>query len=169
MSWYHRPLLGALCAASLAAAPAAVAQQLYKYTTPDGRVVYTDRPPADAQNAEKITRSRMSNVQSGTPSAAAGNKETATSTGPKSAAEQEQAFRQRRMEADEKARKDEKLADQKRQRDEACASQRRQLAGMQSNTRVARISESGERVFLEDNELQQELNQLQQSINKNCN
>jgi len=45
------PLAG-LLAAALLVAPAS-AQTLYKSITPDGRVVYSDKPPADAVKTEK--------------------------------------------------------------------------------------------------------------------
>jgi len=45
------PLAG-LLAAALLVAPAP-AQTLYKSITPDGRVVYSDKPPADAVKTEK--------------------------------------------------------------------------------------------------------------------
>lgn len=46
---------GALFAlAMLAASPAADAETLYKTIGPDGRVEYTDRPPADARQAKAL-------------------------------------------------------------------------------------------------------------------
>ena len=53
--------LPALAVVALLVAPAG-AQQLYKYVGPDGRVQYTDRPPAGVQNVEKVTGSRVSTV-----------------------------------------------------------------------------------------------------------
>ncbi len=158
--------LAALCAVSLLALPAA-AQQLYKYVGPDGRVQYTDRPPTDGQKAEKVTSSHLSSVPSGASATAAPGTEQGSA--PKSTAEQEQAFRQRRMEAEEKARKEEKLAEEKRARTEACGNMRRDLAGMQAGGRIARANENGERVFLDDGQVQQEIAHIQQSIGTNCN
>jgi hypothetical protein len=158
--------LPALAVVALLAAPAG-AQQLYKYTGPDGRVQYTDRPPAGVQNVEKVTGARVSTVGPAG-SAAAGSREGAKSEGPKTAADQEQAFRQRRAEAEEKAKKDEKLAQQKRASDEQCNALRRELAAMQSGQRIARLDEKGERVFLEDAQIQQDAARLQRDIAANC-
>ncbi len=48
------PALGAMgCALLLAAAAGASAQNLFRIVTPDGRVTYSDRPPADA--AARVT------------------------------------------------------------------------------------------------------------------
>jgi hypothetical protein len=155
----------ALAAAGLVAAPS-VAQQLYKYTGPDGKVYYSDRPPADGGKAEKIT-GRPSTV-SPSASAAAAASDAAKSGAPKSLAEQDQDFRKRRLEAQEKANKDSKLAEEKRGQDASCAAARRQLSGLQSGARVARINEQGEREFLEDNGIQQETQRLQREIDAGC-
>ena len=154
-----------LAAAGLVAAPS-VAQQLYKYTGPDGKVQYSDRPPPDGAKAEKIT-GRPSNVSPST-SAAAASTDAAKSNVPKSPAEQEQEFRKRRLEAQEKASKDSKLAEEKSARDASCAALRTQLSGVQSGARIARINEQGEREFLEDNGIQQETQRLQREIDAGC-
>jgi hypothetical protein len=156
----------ALAAAALVAAPAA-AQQLYKYVGPDGKVQYSDRPPADGQKAEKVTGGRAGTATPGAPAAAAGG-DAAKSSAPKSLAERDQDFRKRRLESQEKAAKDAQLAEQKRAQDESCASARRQLAGLQSGARVARLNEQGERVFLEDDGIQQEIQRLQGDIARAC-
>jgi hypothetical protein len=154
-----------LGAAALAVLPAA-AQQLYKYVGPDGKVQYSDRPPPAGQKAEKITTSRISSV--GSAGAAAASGDAAKSSAPKTAAEQEQAFRQRKMEADEKARKGEKVAQEQQQQAEACANARRDLAGVQSGARVARLNEAGERIFLDDAGVQGEIARLQRDVAANC-
>jgi Skp family chaperone for outer membrane proteins len=156
--------LPALAVAALLAAPTG-AQQLYKYVGPDGRVQYTDRPPAGGQKVEKVTGSRVSTVGS---NAAATTEGAAKSGAPKTAAEQEQAFRQRRAEAEEKAKKGEKLAQENRAKEEQCDAMRRQLAGMQAGGRIARPNEQGERVFLEDDQIQAEIARLQREIGANC-
>jgi hypothetical protein len=159
-------ILLALAAAGLVAVPVA-AQQLYKYTGPDGRVQYSDRPPADGRKAEKVTSSRVSTISPGSAAASSGG-EAAKSTGPKTAAEQEQDFRKRRMEAEEKSRKDEKLAEEKRLNDQNCTALRSQLSGVQSGARVARLTETGERVFLDDDGMRQEAQRLQREIAQTC-
>jgi hypothetical protein len=155
-----------LGAALFAAVPAAA--QLYKYVGPDGKIQYSDRLPPDGRKAEKVTSSRISSVGPGGAPAAATSGEAATSSAPKTAAEQEQAFRQRRIDADEKARKDEKLAQEQRQKAESCAGARRELAGLQSGARVARLNEQGERVYLDDAGIQGEISRIQREISVGC-
>jgi Skp family chaperone for outer membrane proteins len=158
--------LPVLAVAALLAAPAS-AQQLYKYVGPDGRVQYTDRPPGGGQKVEKVTGSRVSTV--GSSAAPASTAEGAAKSGaPKTSAEQEQAFRQRRAEAEEKAKKEEKLAQESRGKQEQCDAMRRQLAGMQAGGRIVRPNEQGERVFLEDDQIQSEIARLQRELAANC-
>jgi Domain of unknown function (DUF4124) len=158
-----------LGAAAIAALPAA-AQQLYKYVGPDGKVQYSDRPPPDGRKAEKVTSSRLSSVP-GAPVAAANTdaaKSDAAKSAPKTPAEQDQAFRQRRLEQEEKAKKDEKAAQEQQAKAESCANARRELAGMQSGARVARLNEKGERVFLDDAGIQGEISRMERDIAAGC-
>lgn len=154
--------LFALAAASLLTAPA-TPQQLYKYIGPDGKVQYSDRPPADGRKADTVAGSRAGSVSSGAAPAAAGS-DAAKAGAPKSLADQEQAFRKRRLDGEENARKAEKLAEEQRARSEACGAMRRELAAVQSGARVARNNEAGERVFLEDTGIQQEAARLQRDM-----
>jgi hypothetical protein len=160
-------LVLALGAATLAALPAA-AQQLYKYVGPDGKVQYSDRPPPGGQKAEKVTGSRLSSVGSGAAATGAAASDAPKSSVPKTAAEQEQAYRQRKTEAEEKARKSEKVAQDQQQQAEACTYARRDLAGVQSGQRVARLNEAGERIFLDDAGVQNEISRLQRDVAANC-
>jgi hypothetical protein len=50
--WYRIATPGALIAAVLLALPAP-AQTLYRSVTPDGRVIYSDKPPPDAVKTEE--------------------------------------------------------------------------------------------------------------------
>src|SRR5262245_43751227 len=160
-----------LLGATLIAALPAAAQQLYKYTGPDGKVQYSDRPPPDGRKAEKVTSSRLGSVPSAPVAAAntdAAKSDSAKASAPKTPAEQDQAFRQRRLEQDEKARKDEKLAQEQQAKAESCAAARRELAGMQNGARVGRINEKGERIFLDDNQVQGEIARMEREIATGC-
>ena len=163
------PLALLLAAATFAALPVG-AQQLYKYVGPDGKVQYSDRPPPDGRKAEKVTSSRLSSVGAAPAGsgAAAASGDAAKASAPKTPAEQEQAFRQRRVEADEKAKKDEKLALDQQQKAESCAAARRELSGLQSGQRVARLNENGERIYLDDAGVQNEAARIQREIASGC-
>jgi hypothetical protein len=152
-----RTALATGLALALAAAGPALAQQLYKQVGPDGKVTYSDRPATAGQKAEKISNSRVSSVGSG-----------AAASGAKTPADQEQAFQQRRAEADEKAKKDAKLAQETKAREQQCATLRREIAGMQTGGRIARVNANGEREFLDDGQVQQEVARMQGEVAANC-
>jgi hypothetical protein len=162
-----RPLvrcLPALAVVALLAAPAG-AQQLYKYVGPDGRIQYTDRPPPGAQNVEKVTSSRVSTVG---PSSAPAGGEAAKAGVPKTAADREQDFRQRRADSEDKAKKAEKVAEESKAQAQQCAALRHELATMQSGQRIARMDDKGERYYVEDTQIQQDTARLQRDIATNC-
>lgn len=161
-------ILVALAAASLLAAPGA-AQQLYKYVGPDGRVQYSDRPPPDGQKAEKVAGARVGTVSSGAAAGAdAAKADAAKASAPRSAAEMEQDFRKRKLESEDKVRKDENVAEAKRVQDENCANARRQVAGLQAGGRATILNEQGERIFLEDDAVRQQIERLQRDIAAAC-
>lgn len=156
----------ALAVVALLAASAS-AQQLYKYVGPDGRVQYTDRPPGSGQKVEKVTGSRVSTV--GSNASVAGTTEgAAKASAPKTPADQEQAFRQRRAESAEKAAKAEKVAQETRANQERCDALRRQLAGMQAGGRMVRPNAQGEREYMSDEDVQGAMARTQREIADNC-
>ncbi len=127
---------------------ASVIAQPYRWVDANGRVQYSDHPPGGTTNA-KTVKSKISTV-TGTP----GSSESASGkNAPLTPAEQEQAFRKRRVEEQEKAQKlakDEEAAKEKR---ETCQIARRSLAGMDATGRVMRTNDAGEREFLTDAEV----------------
>jgi hypothetical protein len=148
-------LIVALCLATSATA------QTFRWVDKDGRVQYSDRPPAGAK-AEPVQQRMSAVTGTGTPAAGA------NASAPRSIAEQEQAFRKRqqaREEADAKQAKSEAVA---KQRADTCASARGRLAGLEAGGRQARFNEKGERVFLDDSQIEQERAKLRTDINTNC-
>ena len=90
----------ALCLALPASA------QMYKWVDANGKVQYSDKPPPSNIKAEKL---RAPVRAAGAPAASEGKgaaQKDAAKTGPKTAAEQDQAFRKRQMDA-AKAQEDE--------------------------------------------------------------
>ena len=140
-----------LSALALSAALPAHAQ-MYKWVDSAGRVQYSDNPPAGV-NAEPV-KSRVSSVQSATPSQ------------PESAADKEQAFRKRQAEAEGAAKKQDQRQQESR---EACTSARSRLAGLEAGGRQVRFDPSGERHYLDDQQIAQEKTQAQQDAAKYCN
>ncbi|MFM9884559.1 MAG: DUF4124 domain-containing protein [Burkholderiales bacterium] len=137
-----------LSTSAIALLSASAIAQPYRWVDANGRVQYSDHPPAETTNA-KTVKSKISTV-TGTP----GSSESASGkSAPLTPAEQERAFRKRKVEAQEKAEKlakDEEAAKDKR---EACQSAQRSLAGMDATGRVTRTNDAGEREFLNDAEI----------------
>jgi hypothetical protein len=155
-----RALRHALFAALLVALPAGA--QLYKWTDANGRVQYSDKPPPAGRPAERLTNSAISTVTSPASGGAQG------APGQKSPAELEQEFRKRRADQAEAEKKAQAQADEKRSLQAACQQSQRQLTALQSGQRMATVDDQGERRFLEDGEIQQQIQRTQADIQKYC-
>jgi hypothetical protein len=151
---------------AIVALPAAAQQ--YKWKDANGRTQYGDIPPPGVQ-AERLSRSNVGSVSGGlsTAPSAAGDAAKPAS-GPKTAAEQEQEFRKRRMEAEEKQKKDEKLAQDTRLKQENCTRAKQQLASLESGVRQMRINEKGEREFLEDSQVEAQKADARRAVSEWC-
>lgn len=149
--------------AAILAAPAAAQQ--YKWKDANGRTQYGDIPPAGV-HAERLTRSNVGTVSGGAPS---GSGDTAKpAAGPKTAAEMEQDYRKRRMEAEEKQKKDDKLAQDSRIRQENCQRAKEQLASLESGMRQMRVNAQGEREFLDDKEVEARKADARRAVSEWC-
>ncbi len=151
----------ALCVALPASA------QMYKWVDSNGKVQYSDKPPPSNIKTEKLrapppAAPAAGEAKSGTP------KDTAKA-GPKTAAEQEQAFRKRQLEA-AKARDEEgQKQAEARDRAENCKRAKAALANLQIGGRQMRIDEKGERAFLDDQQIAQETARARQEAASACN
>ena len=138
-----------VAALALAVVPLASAA-LYKYVDKNGKTVYTDQPPADA-DAKRITG----------PSAPA--------AAPKSYVEKDKEVekgREKARETEKKAAEKEKQANAKK---EACDNAHQRLAVYTEGGRVMRQNkETGEREFLNDDEIEAERVKAQKDVNEAC-
>ncbi len=151
----------ALCVALPATA------QMYKWVDTDGKVKYSDTPPPSNVKTEKLR------IPAGAPAPAAAAAKDAASkdaskAGPLSTAEQEQAFRKRQQEAakgqEKQAQKDKQAADQA----ENCRRAKAALANLELGGRQSRVSENGERVFLDEQQIAQATAQARQEAAAAC-
>jgi len=140
--------------ATLALVATSAAAATYKWTDANGRVVYSDQPPAGNVKYETI---------GGAPPPA--NPEAA-----KELATKDAEFRKRQQEQAESAAKSEKAsADAVRQRN-FCQQVRNQLAGMtQTNVALYRLDDKGQRVMLTDADRKAEIDKLVRTAREqNC-
>lgn len=141
--------LGALALALVAPAHA----DLYKWTDAQGKVHYTDQPPA--ANAQVIK---------GT---AAGQAET-TSQAQQTLDAKDQAYQKRRKEAEEARAKAEKEAEQARIQRENCAKARSNLSTLQNSTRTYTTNTAGQRTYMDDAARANALANSQKAVSEFC-
>jgi hypothetical protein len=112
--------------------------QLYKYVDKNGKTVYTDQPPPDADpKAMRI------------PSSATG---AAPAPG-KSAVAQDKELQKGRDKAKENEKKAEETASRARQQEELCANATMAYQQYSQGGRMTKLDEKGEKIFLGDAEI----------------
>jgi hypothetical protein len=149
--------------------------QMYKWVDSNGKVQYSDKPPPSNVKTEKLRESTPAPAPApATSTSAAGDgkggaKQDTAKSGPKTVAEQEQAFRKRQLDA-AKAREEagQKQAES-RDKTENCTRAKAAVASLQMGGRQVRIDEKGERVFLDDQQIAQELARAKQDAASACN
>lgn len=153
----------ALCVALPASA------QMYKWVDSNGKVQYSDKPPPSNIKTERLRAPARAASTPAAGEAKGGTQKDAAKTGPKTAAEQEQAFRKRQAEEakaqEEQARKETEARD----RAENCRRAKAALANLELGGRQTRIDEKGERVFLTDQQIAQATAQARQETAAACN
>jgi hypothetical protein len=135
--------------------------QMYKWVDKDGKVRYGDVPPPG------VKATPMKGMQSAPTSAAAPASKDAKK-GPLSPAEQEQEYRKRQQEDKKASEKAEKEKQAEAGKNEACERSKEYLRTLQSGQRIARLNPSGERYYLDDDQVAQEIAKAQQSIQQAC-
>lgn len=141
--------------------------QMYKWVDSNGGVHYSDKPPPSNVKTEEL-RPPAQAAGASAASAEGGAKKDAAKSGPKSLAEQEQAFEKRQ--ADEaKAQKEQATKDaEAHDKAENCKRAKAALANLELGGRQTRIDAKGERVFLTDEEITQATSQAQQEAAEAC-
>ena len=150
----------------LAFAASAAQAQIKCWTDANGKRACGDAPPAGA----KVTTIKA--PAAAEPKAAEDNAKDAKDgkkKGPMTPAEREQDFRKRQSEAQKAAAKsaeERKDADAKR---ENCDRAKESARTLEAGGRIARTDAKGERFFLDDAQIAQELAQARQSVQQWCN
>ena len=148
-----------ICLALLLAAGTASAQ-MYRWVDKDGKVRYGDTPPPGA----KTTSIKAPQSGSAAPAAAAKD----AKKGPLTAAEQEQEYRKRQQETEKAAKKTEQEKQAQSSKSEGCERSQEYLRTLQSGQRIARTNPTGERYYMNDDQVAQEVAKTQQSIAQGC-
>ncbi|QDF96774.1 hypothetical protein CJ010_09655 [Azoarcus sp. DD4] len=156
-----------------------VGAEIYSWRDKDGKIHYSDQAPPSGD--VKVLRGGVQRPSSRNAAPAEGATEgaaqeqgqtqakpAATETKPKTAADQEQAFRQRRAEAAEAQAKADKENKNSAERERNCQEARNQLAALQSGQRMARFGEGGERVVMDDAMRSEETARTQRLVDDLC-
>jgi len=141
-----------LLTCALAVATPASAQ-LYKYVDKNGKTVYTDQPPPEADpKAMKIS-----------PSA------TGSSPAPgKTFVQQDKDLQKGRDKAKEGDKKAEETAARARQQEELCASATMAYNQYSQGGRITKLDEKGEKIFLGDAEIDAARERAKQKMDEVC-
>jgi hypothetical protein len=140
---------------------ASAAQAQIKCWNQDGKRVCGDTPPPGA----KVTTMRGAASGPAEPAPAAKD----AKKGPLTPAEREQEYRKRQAESQKAADKqaaESKTAETKRYN---CAQAREALTTYESGQRIMRVRPDGERYFLDDAQIAQELAKTRQIVKDDCN
>ncbi len=147
--------------AMLLAASSATAQ-MYKWVDKDGKVRYGDTPPPGSKT------SSVKAPQSGSAAPAPASGASDAKKGPLTSAEQEQEYRKRRQDAEKAGKKSEQEQQAKSEKGEGCERTREYLRSLESGQRIARTNPSGERYYMDENQVAQEVAKARQAVQQAC-
>ncbi len=148
--------------------------QMYKWVDSNGKGQYSDKPPPGNVKAEKLRApppapsAPATGAKAGEAKAGTQKDKDAAKAGPRTPAEQEQAFRKRQLEASKAQEADEKKQAQARDKEEHCRRATAAVTALQLGGRQQRIDAKGERVFLDEQQIAQELAKAQQEAAAAC-
>ncbi len=138
--------------------------QGYKWVDKDGKTRYGDAPPPGVKAT--TLKGPSSSASAASPAAAA--KDGDAKKGPMSSAEKEQEYRKRQQ----ASRKDQEKAEQERQakadKAEDCARVREYLRTLESGQRIARTDAAGERYYMDEGQVAQEVTKAKQTSKLVC-
>jgi hypothetical protein len=155
-------LLAVIAGGWLVAVPALA--QTYKWTDAEGKIHYSDQPPPANAKDPVTVRPR----KPATPGAPVASEKQLPAARQKTYVEQEADFRKRRVEAAEREAAEKKKADDAAQKKQNCEQARSQLQNLQSGGRITRTNSQGEREYLSDAQVAQEIERAKKSVDSWC-
>jgi Domain of unknown function (DUF4124) len=154
----------ALFASAMLAAAAAQAQ-VYKCLNADGGIVYRQDPCPPSMKRETMSKPVI--APDATPPADAAGK--AAKGGPKTPAEQEQAFRKRQQDAAKAAKDTEQKTAQTQAKEANCTAARQRLTQFEIGGRLAQIDDKGERYYMDDAQIESSKTRARADVAQFCN
>lgn len=152
------------------ASPALLAGKIYKWVDADGNINYSAEPPPS--NSQEITvRTAPASAPATAPAAPGASTDAATDAAKpvdrKDA--RNKLLESMAKDREDKAKAEEKAAKDLAQRQENCSRARKNLASLKMGGPRFTVSESGERKYLNDEEIVQQTQQAEKDIAAWCN
>ena len=142
--------------------------QMYKWKDANGKWQYSDTPPPGNLKTEKVRGATAAPVAPAASDEKQGVAKDAVKPGPKTIAEQEQAFRKRQLDAAKASEANEKKLAEALVLEENCKRNRQALAGLEAGGRQTRTDEKGERVNLDEAQIAAEAARARQAVASTC-
>ena len=155
-----------LAVASLVASSAQA--QVHKCVDAAGKIIYTQDPCPANTKPGSISRSVIQ-TPAAAPADSAAKGDAAKSAAPKTAAEQEQAFRKRQQDQAKAAKESEQKSAEAQRKAENCRNARERLTQYEIGGRQSRINAQGERYYLDDSQIDQEKARARADVAQSCN
>lgn len=128
--------------------------QIYSWRDAEGKVHYSDVPPAESVNVRKI-------APSGTVSGDTGSAR-------RDLAQKEMEFKKRQLDAAEAGAKAERDKADAEDKEKNCSQAKSYLRALESGERISRSNEKGERIFLDDQSRSEEVIATRRAIDSWC-
>jgi len=141
--------------------------QVHKCVDAAGKVIYTQDPCPANTKPGSISRSVIQSPAAA-PADSAAKGEAAKSSAPKTAAEQEQAFRKRQQDQAKAAKESDQKSAEVQRKEENCRNARERLAQYDIGGRMTRINPQGERYYLEDAQIEQDKARARTDVAQSC-
>jgi Domain of unknown function (DUF4124) len=151
----------ALFASAMLAAASAQAQ-VYKCLNADGGTVYRQDPCPPSMKPETMAKPSITPAPAAAPSDAAKG-------APKTAADQEQAFRKRQQDAAKAAKDTEQKTAQAQAREANCTAAKQRLTQFEIGGRLAQIDDKGERYYMDDAQIESAKTRARADVGQYCN
>lgn len=150
----------------IAIAAGAAQAQIKCWNDAQGKRVCGDTPPPGA----KVSTVRGTVTPSGpAPAPSGAAQKGAKKSGPLTPAEQEQEYRKRQAESQKAAAKADQEEKEKSLKNQNCEQAKDSLRMLESGVRITRTNPSGERYYLNETQIEQEIAKGRAAVQRSCN
>ena len=142
--------------------------QINKCVDASGKTVYSQGPCPKGAKASSVAAEPTAAASAAKAGDPAKGGAAAKSSGPKSAAELDQEFRKRQTDQAAAAKKDEDKQTREKLEKENCDSSRQQLTSLEIGGRQSSINAAGERVFMDEAQIESQKQRARQGVATYC-